>query len=114
MTNIAEIQQPPHLKVVAKEGDSFLARMEPASTLPDFEGNKVSGSAIKLSACDLKLDNYVFGSDDILKLVIEVRVRNVSHNVDEKTGKLIRQHVAKAEHAAVVKWDVEVENLRSE
>lgn len=105
---------PRHLRVVTEDADTYLARLQPMDIMPEFEGQKVFGSTLKLTSTDLEMPNYAFKQGEIVKLVVEARVVRINHSDDNKDDQLMRNQILKAIHAAVVSWDVEVEDLKTE
>lgn len=79
------------------------------STIPDFEGKEVSATKAKItSTASLEVDDRVFHVDDYVRMVIEGRVVNVAHNVNDKSGDLERIHTIKAIDSRVLEWDEQV------
>lgn len=65
--------------------------------IPAFEGTPVAATRLRISGmsqADVGTD-VVVSTDDMMRLVGEFRVVGVRHYVDEKTGDLIREHIAK-------------------
>jgi hypothetical protein len=75
--------------------------------IPDFEGKEVEFTAAKIvSVGALEVDDMVWRIDDYVRMVVECRVLKVGHDVNEKTGKLVRVHTLKAIDTKVLKsWD---------
>lgn len=84
------------------------ARAIPIDQIPDFEGQPVSTSKMKIiSAAALEVDGAAFRIDDIVRVVVEARVSQVHHNVNERTGNLERVHTARPLTVEVAPWNPE-------
>lgn len=60
--------------------------------IPDFEGRPVDATAIKVSGASPldDLEDQVLSIDDCVQMISMFKVVGVHHDVDPKTGKLIR------------------------
>lgn len=75
--------------------------------IPEFEGKTVHGTRLRvMSAMNLEIDDRVLRTDQIVRLVVEGRVNQISHKVDEKTGELMRIQSVKAMDVTFVPWDL--------
>ncbi len=97
-----------HLRSVDTEtGEIHDAEIVRDSKLPDFEGQHVDFSRLKLSSVsDLETpEDQAIHIDDTVRLFVEGRVTRVDHVVDEKTGKLKRVHTIKVVDAVQLPWN---------
>lgn len=79
---------------------------QPQKAIPDFEGLSVHGTVLSLnSARGVDVLDEVFRVDEVIKMVIEVRITKVNHETNEKTPDLTRVHVGKIVDASVVPYD---------
>ncbi len=78
----------------------------PVPPVPDFEGKAVAGTRLKLtSASNLECDDAVLHHDDIVRVVVDARVTNISHPVNERTGEMERVQTLKALDVQIVPWN---------
>lgn len=83
------------------------------SEVPKFEGNEVAGTKAQITSVSaLEIGDKVFGLDEVVKIVVEARVQNIQHKVDQASGKLYRVHTLKAADVVVVDWDMDLDELR--
>jgi hypothetical protein len=76
------------------------------SGLPDFEGQPVMFSRLKLtSVSDLEVVDEANRMDDLVRLYVEGRVVRIDHVVDERSGQLKRVHTVKIIDAIQLPWD---------
>lgn len=74
--------------------------------LPSFEGKAVEATRVLLySTNGLDFDNAVLRHDDIVKVVLECRVMDVDHKINQTTGKLERIHKIKPIDGDIVPWN---------
>lgn len=61
-------------------------------TIPAFEGHPVSSTAVKITGKLVTddLQGYVLRQDDVVQVLCQYKVVGVHHNVDDKTGELVR------------------------
>lgn len=79
----------------------------PIPAIPDFEGQSVATTKLKItSTVALDVDG-VFRMDDIIRITVEARVSQVHHNVNERSGHLERVHLAKALAVETAPWNPE-------
>lgn len=79
--------------------------------LPDFEGQPVHYTRMKLAAVsDLEAGDDAVRLDDVVKMYVEGRVTRVDHVVDE-AGKLKRVHTIKVVDAVHLPWNLNVDDL---
>lgn len=94
-----------HLRPVA-DGETAPPLSIGESGLPDFEGQPVEFSRLKLtSVTDLEVNEEANRMDDLVRLYVEGRVMRIDHVVDERTGKLKRVHTIKVVDAIQLPWD---------
>lgn len=80
----------------------------PVPAIPFFEGKPVDASALRITGSNvLDLHDATLGMDDIVQLVVEAQVNDVSFKVHEPTGRLVRFHAAKVINAYVKPYSVE-------
>lgn len=101
------------MNLTVVEGEVPQIHMAPsastASGLPDFEGQPVDETRIKLTS----VNNIEHGEgefnrlDDTVRMFVEGRVVRVDHVVDNTTGKLIRVHTIKVLEASSVAWNTD-------
>ncbi len=95
----------PHLRTVTTDDPSPLVSTG-ESNLPDFEGQPVDFTRIRLAAVNkLEAGEEWNRIDDVVRMYVEGRVVRVDHVVDEVTGKLMRVHTVKVVDAVVLPWD---------
>lgn len=71
-----------------------------------FEGKPVEATTLKVSSPTAGLEiDAVLRMDDIVRVVVEARVSQVNHQVNERTGALIRHQSAKVISAELIPWD---------
>lgn len=75
--------------------------------IPTFEGRPVEGMAVRMSgAAPLDdLTDVVLGVDDVVQMLSMFRVVGVHHEVESKTGKLIRVHIIRPTEMALAPID---------
>lgn len=74
--------------------------------VPMFEGKPVATTKLKLtSTAGLDVNNMVLKVDDIIRIVVDARVSQVHHNVNERTGDLERVQTAKALTVEITPWN---------
>lgn len=77
-------------------------------TLPDFDGQPVDVTRIKLtSVASLEAGDIVNRIDDTVRLYIEGQVVRVDHVVDAR-GRIVRQHVVRVVEAIQLPWSFDV------
>lgn len=71
--------------------------------IPTFEGRPVEGTAVRMSgAAPLDdLVDVVLGVDDVVQMLSMFRVVGVRHEVEQKTGKLVRVHILRPTEMAL-------------
>lgn len=85
--------------------------IEPIPEVPMFEGKPVEATRLKVTSPTHGLEiDKVLRMDDIIRVVIEARVSDVAHKVNERTGALIRHQSAKVISAALIPWNPEDPN----
>jgi hypothetical protein len=76
------------------------------SGLPDFEGQPVSETRLKLTAvAKLETGEQWSRIDDTVRLYVEGQIVRIDHVVDGPTGKLVRVHTLKVVDAIPLPWD---------
>jgi hypothetical protein len=76
--------------------------------IPDFEGKPVALTKVKIaSAGALDASDAVLRVDDIVRLVVEARVIQVHHNVNDRTGHLERLQTIKPIAVEIAPWNPE-------
>lgn len=75
--------------------------------IPSFEGHPVEGTSVKVkgTAPLEDLQDVVLGVDDVVQMISQYRCVGVWHDVDEKTGRLIRVHALKPIEMALMPID---------
>lgn len=74
--------------------------------LPDFEGQTVHATRVKLSSVGkLEAGDQVSRIDDTVRMYVEGKVVRVEHVVDEPSGELMRIHTIKVIDAVQLPWD---------
>ncbi len=101
-----------HLRSVGD--DEASEEMMPSSNgLPDFEGQPVDFTRLKLgSASDLEVEDQINHIDDLVRLYVEGRVTRIDHVVDKATGKLKRVHTVTVVDAIQLPWDFDTGAFR--
>lgn len=77
-------------------------------TIPHFEGRPVDSIVVKMSGqvpLDEALAEEVLSMDDAVQLVSMFRVVGVRHEVDEKSGQLVRVQILKPVEATLAPID---------
>lgn len=83
--------------------------------IPAFEGNSVAGTKAQITSVSaLEIADKVFKLDEIVKIVVEARVQNIQHKVNQTSGKLERVHTLKAVDVVVLDWEMDLDDLRDE
>lgn len=78
------------------------------SGIPPFDGKAVDMAKIKiLATSDMDCSDEVLRMDDIVHVLVEARVSQVHHNVNERNGHLIRLQALKPISVRVVPWNPE-------
>lgn len=75
--------------------------------IPSFEGHPVDATAVKVKGT-APLDDLidvVLGVDDVVQMISQYRCVGVWHDVDEKSGLLIRVHALKPVEMALLPID---------
>lgn len=103
------------LRAVDHEGDETVGPeyQEPRqAALMEFEGVPVHFTSGKVtSASKLEIQDRVLKMDQKIVMVLELRVNDVDHKVDETSGKVTRVHGLKAIDAFIC--DTDFETLRN-
>lgn len=74
--------------------------------IPTFEGKAVEATRLKITSVGGGLEiDAVLRMDDIIRVVVEARVADIRHQVNEKTGSLVRHQSARVISAALIPWD---------
>lgn len=65
------------------------------NSIPNFEGHPVIATAIKMSGATPmdELSDVVIGVDDLVQMISQFRCVGIQHQVNPKTGELIRVQV---------------------
>lgn len=85
---------------------SHLQVVTPVPEIPFFEGKPVDDIRLKVTSANTGLEiDEVLRMDDIIRVVIEARVGQVDHKVNERTGSLTRNQTARVISAALIPWD---------
>lgn len=80
----------------------------PNPPVPLFEGKLVHSTSLRLaSATGLDIEDRVLKVDDIIHVLVDARVSQVNHVVDERTGKMQRVQSAKVLDVTLVPWNPE-------
>jgi hypothetical protein len=96
-----------HLRSV-KPGES----PEPVEGLPDFEGQDVVYTRIRLAGANkLEAGDLVSRIDDTVRLYVEGQVTRIDHVVDPPSGRLMRIHTVKVVDAMQLPWDFDTTAL---
>lgn len=78
----------------------------PVPAIPMFEGKPVEATRLKVTSTGQGLEiDEVLHMDDIIRVVVEARVADIRHQVNERTGDLIRHQSAKVISASLIPWD---------
>jgi hypothetical protein len=81
---------------------------EPTTPIPTFEGKLVHSTSLRLaSTTGLDIEDRVLKVDDIIHVLVDARVSQVNHIVDERTGKMERVQSAKVLDVTLVPWNPE-------
>lgn len=76
--------------------------------VPMFEGKPVSATKLKItSTAGLDVGDRVLKVDDIIRILVDARVSQVHHNVNERNGDLERVQTAKALAVEIVPWNAD-------
>jgi hypothetical protein len=79
-----------------------------AEKIGEFEGEPISFAVAKLSSANkIEVGDRMFKTDQKVVMVIELRVNNIAHPVNETTGLMTRVHGMKVIDAFVVNTDFE-------
>jgi hypothetical protein len=102
-----------HLRSVGDgEAPQLIVSTSEVSGLPDFEGQPVDFTRVKLSSVSkLEAGEQFSRIDDTVRMFVEGRVVRVDHVVDELTGKLMRVHTVKVVDAIQLPWDFDAGQL---
>lgn len=75
--------------------------------IPAFEGHPVEGTVVKVKGTAPldDLTDVVLGVDDVVQMVSQYRCVGVYHDVDEKTGALVRVHMIRPIEMALLPVD---------
>lgn len=80
--------------------------IRPVPPIPEFEGKPVAGTRLKItSATNLECEDRVLHVDDIVRVEVDARVTSIGHDVNEKTGELVRYQTAKALDVQIVPFN---------
>lgn len=109
-----------HLQVVDTEtgelrdiGTGDFGPVAELNEIPAFEGHPVTGTKAQITSVSaLEIADKVFGLDEIVKIVVEARVQNIQHKVNQTSGKLERVHTLKAVDVVVLDWEMDLDELR--
>lgn len=77
------------------------------SNIPQFEGQAVASTRAKVGATTFEIDDAVYSLDEVVRFVVEARVTNVNHVVNDTTGLLQRVHTLKAVEVQTL-WAVDL------
>jgi hypothetical protein len=78
------------------------------SHIPLFEGQDVATTKAKIGATTLEIDDAYYSLDEVVRFVIETRVTNVNHVVNDVTGLLQRVHTLKIVEAQATPFEVDL------
>lgn len=79
---------------------------EPIPTIPAFEGAAVEATRLKIANSSvLDLPDVVLHVDDVIQILVEAKVTQVSHVIHEQSGKMLRLQVAKPFDARLVPFN---------
>lgn len=79
---------------------------EAVPEVPMFEGKPVEATTLKVTTAGSGLEiDGVLRMDDIIRVVVEARVSDIRHLVNERTGALIRHQSARVITASLIPWD---------
>lgn len=78
------------------------------SSMPTFEGQSVAGTRVKIGTATLEIDDAHYSLDEVARFIIEARVTNVTHVVNDTTGLLHRVHTFKITEVQPVTWEVDL------
>lgn len=85
---------------------------DPIPMIPLFEGKPVAAAKLRvMSAGSLDIADRVMRVDDIVYVLVEARVSQVHHNVNERTGDLERLQTARVLSVEVVDANALTNNL---
>lgn len=73
--------------------------------IPDFEGKEVHTAKIKVNTTTALEFDAVVRMDDIVRVVVEARVNDVSHKVNERHGTLERIQSLRVLNVDIAPWD---------
>lgn len=81
-------------------GHHFVVSSEyPVSPYPAFEGAVVSAAKLKISAgAALELDDLVVHVDDLVQVLVTVKVTGVHHDVHRSSGHLMRVQLSQVQN----------------
>ena len=85
--------------------------VERESTAPSFEGNAVDFNRVKLTGTSNLDCEEPIKIDQEAKFFIQGIVTAVNHQVDPKTGKIIRIHTVKVQEAIQLNWNAKAEDF---
>lgn len=75
---------------------SAAAHYDPEPPIPFFEGKEVHSTKFKMTSSGaVPVGDRYFLMDEEIEIVVKARISQVHHNVDERTGQLVREHTAK-------------------
>jgi hypothetical protein len=78
----------------------------PQPLIPLFEGAAVEATRLKIAnSAVLDLPDEVLHVDDVIQILVEARVTQVSHTIHEASGKMIRQQVAKPYRVTLIPFN---------
>lgn len=91
---------------------SIQGERHPTAAIPRFEGEEVVATTAKITSVSaLEIGDQVFRIDQVVRLVVEARVSNVSHKV-QPDGGLVRVHTMQALDSVVINWNTDLDALR--
>lgn len=70
--------------------------------IPSFEGQDVAHTNLKIAGVNkLDIDDVVFHSGDVHEITLRVRVTDIAHNIDKKSGDIVRAQTVQVLSAQV-------------
>lgn len=73
-----------------------------------FEGQDVATTKAKVGATTFEIDDAFYSLDEVVRFVVEARVTNVNHVVNDTTGLLQRVHTLKVVDVQPLAYEVDL------
>lgn len=76
-------------------------------TIPPFEGHPVTGTAVRITGKLITddLQGVVLRQDDVVQVMTQYRVVGIHHDVDEKSGEMVRVQIIRPIEMVLAPYD---------